>query len=131
MISLKLQNKVLNISQELIGVPDARNIHFSFLMMKNRIISVGWNEYHKTHPQAKRNGYRFDSIHSELSAIYRCKDRNISFKDCFLVNVRLNRFGEIRISMPCILCQKWLRSIGIREVWFTNTVSCFQEMLLF
>jgi len=57
----------------------------------------------KTHPIAKRYGYLFDEMHSELDAFRKCEGR----AGLELWNFRFNRFGQERISRPCPKCLPW------------------------
>ena len=66
---------------------------------KNKIVSIGWNNNYRTHPLAKRYGYRFDSIHSEMSAILRYEGNPKDLRDKLLSNmlrhVMLESFGRV------------------------------------
>ena len=79
--------------------------HCSLIIHKNKIVSVGVNGIGKTHPRAKQIGYRYDEVHSELDAVLKCTHR----KNLTLLNLRFNRFGEMRIARPCRLCMPWCK----------------------
>jgi len=90
--------------------------HVSIILKKNEIVSTGVNRT-KTHPLAKRYGYYFDEVHSELDALLRYK----GMKDGLtLVNFRFNRFGEMRKSRPCRLCVPWCISVFDHIYYTTN-----------
>ena len=76
--------------------------------------SIGTNVF-KTHPKAKRLGYRYDEMHSELDALLKAPQR----KNLHLYNFRFNRFGEMRISRPCKLCMPWCIAI-FDKIYFTT-----------
>ena len=42
--------------------------HVSLILRKKKIVSIGTNTT-RTHPQAKKLGYRFGEVHSELDAV--------------------------------------------------------------
>lgn len=79
--------------------------HVSLIICKKRIIAVGMN-YFKTHPMAKEFGYQFEEMHSELDA-FRKLDRSDKSKKLHLINVRFNKFGQMRMSKPCEKCLPW------------------------
>ena len=88
--------------------------HCSLIVCKNEILSIGTNHF-KTHPRAKKLGYRYDEMHSELDALLKAPHR----KNLHLYNFRFNRFGEMRISRPCRLCMPWCMAIFDR-IFFTT-----------
>ena len=47
---------------------DRQKKHVSFIVRKGVVESVGGNQY-KTQPLAKKYGYRYDEVHSELDAL--------------------------------------------------------------
>ena len=79
--------------------------HVSLIVCKKRIIAVGMN-YFKTHPKAKEIGYQYEEMHSELDAL-RKLDREDKKKKLQLINIRFNRFGQMRMSKPCEKCLPW------------------------
>ena len=109
--------------------------HFSFILNKNKILSVGINNPKKTHPRNIKYKYtgRYNNdisvyvgIHSEMSAIIR-----YGFEDCtnhILVNTRLNVANSISNSRPCSGCQNLLKQLNFKRVYYTNNNGSF-EML--
>ena len=104
-------NRLVDKAIELLELPKGRCKHFTFIMRKKRIVSLGWNLGFCTHPKAKVIGYKFNNVHSELHALINFDYPKDFFKRCIIVNVRLNIFGQIRMSRPCELCQTMLRSL--------------------
>lgn len=99
-------------------------IHWTFLVRENRIISSGVNRpvepprcfgYHRE--ICKEGPPLIPKLHSELDAYRRCRE---DFRGCFVVNVRLNKSGEERISMPCVTCRKLLWTNQAKKVFFTT-----------
>lgn len=92
-------------------------MHWSFIVAENRIVEWGTNapgdppKHFGYHPQSK--------IHSELRAWNRAKGL-LAGAPFSLINIRLNRRGEWRMSAPCAPCQGWLESVGCRKIWFTT-----------
>lgn len=131
--SLLSQNNPPPIADSLIRIaygmlgngPLEEKIHFSFLTDKNRIVAVGRNHLFKTSPLAKRYGYRYSAIHSEMAA-WQNAPRDIDFRKLRLWNVRLSRSSRrlgkpvLRQSKPCSCCASWLSELGLREIWHTT-----------
>ena len=84
----------------------------SIIVRKNEVVSVGTNIF-RTHPLAKKLGYRFDEVHSELDALLRYKGPKDNLK---LINYRFNRFGSMRMSKPCCYCLPWCGVI-FDDIW--------------
>lgn len=115
--------------------PDSdRNFHCTFILDKNKIIKIGINNYNKIHPYHKFGHYyptkRINSkpyqagLHSEIAAIIRLGEEYCS--EYTFVNVRLGMKGELRMAKPCENCQRVLRDVGFKRLFF-STESEFME----
>ena len=89
--------------------------HVSIIVRKNEIVSVGTNDF-RTHSLAKKYGYRFDEVHSELDALLRYKGPKDNLK---LINYRFNRFGSMRMSKPCRYCLPWCVTL-FDGIWYST-----------
>ena len=89
--------------------------HVSIIVRKNEIVAVGTNNF-RTHPLAKKYGYFFDEVHSELDALLRYRGAKDNLK---LFNFRFNRFGDMRISKPCCRCLPWCTAL-FDDIWYTT-----------
>lgn len=115
----------------------SRNLHLSFLIYKNRIISIGQNSK-KTHPINLRNrkiskdGIDISSFRgscSEWNALLRLKNlTNIPARKCSLVNIRINKNNEIRMSRPCYSCLRLLAFYDITDVCYSNERGGFERL---
>lgn len=114
MIKDKMLIKCLQEARENMDLAKFRCKHFSFLLRKNKILSVGVNQQYKTHPLAAKYGHRFSSIHSEVHAISNWKH---SLHECILLNIRLDKWGNLRYSEPCPYCKKFLNDLNIPCVY--------------
>lgn len=114
----KILSKALKIALDLKDIPNAKTIHFSFLVKKNKIISIGWNTYCKTHPIANKFGHRENNIHSELSCIINHKRK--SLRNIVMINIRINKRGEIRNAIPCESCKKMLAFYKIDNIIYST-----------
>lgn len=120
MPNAKTLNKLITISRELVSLPDSRKKHFSFILLRNKILSVGYNQSFKTHPLAKKFGTRYNSLHSETAAIINFPFPIKRLNDCVLVNVRIMLDGSIGLSKPCQSCQGMLYAFGFESLLFST-----------
>jgi deoxycytidylate deaminase len=124
----KLQKKLLSIVDRFKNLPRSKNKHFSFIIRRNKILSFGYNDGWKTSPQSQKNGYRFNSIHSELASLIKYRSDYSQLRKCKLINLRINRFGEIGMSRPCANCMKFITSLGINRIYYTNREGNFVKL---
>jgi len=124
-MSPSLQKQVLRITNDLKDITDCNNRHFSFLVDKSRIVSIGWNT-RKTHPKSLYYNYRFNGTHSELAALLKYRGRNP--KNLTLINTRINGLGEIGFSKPCEKCLPWLIIVGFKSIWYTERSGKFVRL---
>jgi len=92
--------------------------HVSLIFHKKQLISHGTNSF-KTHPKAKEIGYRYEEMHSELDAFTKVP-RQFKHEKLILVNVRFNKYKELRMAMPCVLCYPWCKEIFYKIYYSTN-----------
>jgi hypothetical protein len=126
---MKRFDKLIKISNRLIDLPDSRsNKHFSYLLIRNKIISMGYNLSFTSHPIAHKYGYRFDAQHSELKCLLNAPYPPSIFNRCTLINIRIMSNGLIGISKPCPKCQQLLRDFNINRIYFTNREGEFERL---
>ena len=92
--------------------------HTSLVIYKRKVIAVGQNIF-KTHPDSLRLGYKYGEMHSELDAFRKIPHKYRGEK-LILLNVRFNRFGDLRNSKPCPVCSKWCSQIFHKIYYTTN-----------
>jgi tRNA(Arg) A34 adenosine deaminase TadA len=99
-------------------------LHYSVIVQNNKIIEMGFNR--SIHKGALRHlGYSDESkIHSEVDAYNKAKGHpDFDFNDPFeVVNMRLNRQGDMRMSKPCSCCHNFLNTLGAKGCYFTTDV---------
>ena len=103
-------------------------MHYSFIIQSNKIIEMGMNRsvsgnYHKT---IMCMGYHDKSkLHAELDAYFKAKGHpDFDFSKKFeCVNIRLNKFSEIKNSTPCDVCARNLLLFGCGDIYFTDDFS--------
>ncbi len=118
--------KIKQITIDLRDLNPESHKHFSFLVIRNRIISVGMNSMKTTHPLTKGLGYKSDFLHSELDAFLAIRWQDINYNKCVLVNTRINRFLQFGMSKPCDGCMNLLNNIGIKNIIYTDRAGTWQ-----
>ena len=103
----------------------------------HKIISSGFNSC-KTNPTQKRlNIHRFDAdtpatIHAELSCLLPLINRrDIDFRDVSLYIYREYKNGDLAIARPCASCEALIRSLGIRNIYYTGNQSYISEEVIY
>ena len=113
--------KLVKLAHKMLDLPDNhRHKHFSFILMRNKILAVGYNLSRKTNPLAKHYGHRFNNIHSELSAIKNFPYPPSLLNKCKMVNIRIMANGNLGMACPCKYCAKLLNDFSLTNIWYTN-----------
>ena len=104
---------------------------------KHKIISSGYNS-NKTNPIQKRfNAHRFDvdsrhTVHAELHCLLPLINRkDINFSDVSLYIYRRHKSGELALARPCASCEALIRSLGIRNIYYTGNNSYINEEFIY
>lgn len=107
------------------------------VVYKGAVISEGYNQ-DKTDPiQMKYNRFRgftkFDEsphkIHAEITAIKRITSRDIEWNLVSVYVVRLMKDGTYGISRPCDACMHYIKSKGIRHLYYSTSDGFAYEKL--
>ena len=128
-------NKIIEVTYALINKhnADLRCRHFSFILDRNRIISIGMNST-KTHPMNLKYNYinknkeKISDIvgtHSELNAVIK-----LGIEDCSrltLVNTRINRNNLLDHSAPCNGCSDMIKQLNFKNVYHTDSQANFVQ----
>lgn len=120
-------DKIVEVSFALINKhnADLRCRHFSFILDRNRIISIGLNSL-KTHPlnlkynYVNKNNQKISDIvgtHSELSAVIKLGEEDCS--GLTLVNTRINRNNQLDYSAPCSGCRDMIKQLNFKDVYYS------------
>ena len=103
----------------------------------HKIISSGYNSC-KTNPMQKRlNVHRFDvdtnhTIHAELSCLLPLINRkDIDFNNVSLYIYREHKSGDLALAKPCASCEALIRSLGIRNIYYTGNKSYVSEEIIY
>lgn len=128
--------KIVELSYALLPTHgDYRCRHASFIIYKDKIMSIGINNPNKTHPKNLKFGYRnkrnepineIIGIHSELAAVIKFGRQTL--QDLDIVNTRIDRNNMLVLAKPCIGCQDMLKQLGINRIFFSNNQSRFEQL---
>lgn len=98
----------------------------------NKVLAYGWNSKKTSSLQAKYNcergfdGYAYpSSIHAEMMVISKIRYLDIDFKDVKLFIWRGKH--NPRLSKPCAACEKALRDLGVKHIFYTGDDSYIEE----
>lgn len=93
--------------------------HFSYVIQDNKIIEWGQN---KAGPPPI--GYlNHQKIHSEYVAFKKARGLLNKQKYFDIINIRLNKKDDFRLSKPCSCCNNFLKTMGCRNVWFSTGIN--------
>lgn len=116
--------RLVEISYSLVNRREHRCFHTSFIVRKGKILATGINQI-KTHPRTLEFGYHsICGLHSELDAALK-----LGMTDCSshtLINIRIDGKGQLNMSKPCQFCQKLIKQLNFKNVYFTGPDGKFQ-----
>lgn len=88
----------------------------AILFDRNQYVT-GFNHTHGVDVPTRKNRW---SIHAEEMAIIKGNRTGIDFLNSTLVVIRINKSGNIRLSKPCIHCQKLINKMKIPKVYYSS-----------
>lgn len=98
--------------------------HFTFVVQNNQIVEWATNNAH-TPPKHFGYGARIKGAkpktHSEIMAYKRAR-RIIGNQSFQIINVRLNRSYEMRLSKPCVCCHNIMKAMGCTKFYYSSEV---------
>lgn len=97
-------------------------IHYTFIVKNNKLLGYGCNMrgeppvtfgYHE-----RLNGGR-PKLHSEFVAYKKMKGllKGEAFE---IINIRLNRKGEMKLSAPCNCCMNFLKETDCKNIYYST-----------
>ena len=121
--------RLIEIGYSLFDPRDNKNFHLSAIIHKNKLLVLAENSL-KTHslnrlnPKFGRDGNNITDLRgtcSELAAVKRLKNKtNINPGRCIMVNIRINRLGNLANSCPCAGCHSLLNYFRFKTVYFST-----------
>lgn len=110
-----------------------RVFHLTTAWRCSRLLSIGTNNYRKTHPEMLKYNYtnRDGKIytpgrHSEWACL-----SQIGQQDCskiIFINIRIDRNGKIAYSKPCNGCRKLLDNSGYKMILYSTNEGAFEKL---
>ena len=101
------------------------------IVNKHKIISSGFNSETKCHGvQARLNHQQYGmvspgKIHAEISALLPLRRTDLSKASIFIY--RENKEGRKALARPCPCCEKYIRQLGIKHIYYTGNDSLIYE----
>lgn len=88
---------------------------------KGKVLSIGKNSYHKTHPLQKKHADAVGLpqkvfLHAEIHAIVKCKDLSKAYS---IMITRFDKQGNPKNAKPCPVCMSAIKASGIKEIMHT------------
>lgn len=93
------------------------------VVYKNRVQGFGFNQ-RKTHTKAPND---FKNIHAEWASIMNCGRQDLT--DCDIFVFRATKNGVPACSRPCSFCRKFIKEIGIKRVYYSDTNGWKEEVV--
>lgn len=124
----KTLQRCVRLSTNMFSLPVGRNKHFSYILQRNKVVGLGWNNAIKTNSLSNRFGHYAGKIHSEIAALKSVIYKGLDYRRCILVNVRLNNTGELLMSRPCKSCRNMIDFFEFEQVWYTNQDGEFVQL---
>ena len=89
---------------------------------KGRVLSIGRNNYLKTHPIQAKYAIAVGEpmrhfLHAEIDAIIRCKHIEQAHK---ISVYRFDKNGKNRLAKPCSICMSAIEAANIKLVEYTQ-----------
>lgn len=116
-----IKDKIIEISTSLFYKVNGRQKHFAFIVRRNKIMSIGYNDTHKTHPLCFRYGYIRPYIHAEISALLDLQKSNYDeYHKSIFITLRLGKNYCLRYAKPCKYCSTVLQLFPFKSVYYSD-----------
>ena len=113
----------------------------SVIVCSNEVLTIGWNSNKETSIQKKYNRFRnFDCnsfpnyTHAEMDALLKLKKlynlKTIDFSKVAIFIYRERKDTGIALAKPCPACEAAIKSMGIKNVFYTGNGSLINELYL-
>lgn len=99
------------------------------LIYKGKVVSVGWNSTKTSPLQRELNRYRgydvdssiaHNTLHAEVACLIKAKDLDIDWGRASIFVYRIKKDGSSGLSYPCKGCMALIRSMGIKNIYFST-----------
>lgn len=92
------------------------------LVKKKRVVSTGYNDMSRSHPIMRRyapHGKIIKNLHAEVDCCIGLSPEEMNGTTMYVTRVLKN--GLLASSKPCKICHKFLTTMGVKRVIYTNT----------
>jgi len=99
------------------------------LIYKGKVMSVGWNSTKTSPLQRQLNRYRgydvdaseaHNTLHAEVACLTKAKDLDIDWSRASIFVYRIKKDGSVGLSHPCKGCMALIKSMGIKNIYFST-----------
>ena len=111
MVKIKRSNQIQNITAFIFD-------------KKGRILSIGKNNYKKTHTkmylltkEAKRDHLNTIYLHAEIDAILKCRNLDLAYR---ILVIRIRSNGKKGLAKPCPICETGISKTNIKILEYSD-----------
>lgn len=96
-------------------------LHFAYIVSEGKIASWGWNSaveppVHYGYHELRDKNFK-PKFHAEISAYKRAKRLFDRFE---IVNIRMNKNGDLKLSHPCKCCYGLMKALGCKRFYYSS-----------
>ena len=100
-------------------------LHYSFIIQDNKIVEYSTNGTWE--PPVYFGYHRFEGdskpkLHAEIWAYKKARGILNHRENFQVINIRLNKQGEIKMSKPCKACYHLMTSFGCNKFWYSSEI---------
>ncbi len=124
-----LEDKLIQLAHEKVKeCVKQKSMHVSVIVRRNRILSIGLNSMHRSHPLAYKFNYHSARIHSEIASLIHFRYDSEYLRKCSMWNIRIDKWNQVKLSKPCSQCIIVLNLYGLKEVFYTGDQGGFLQL---
>lgn len=99
------------------------------LIYKGKVMSVGWNSTKTSPLQRQLNRYRgydvdaseaHNTLHAEVACLTKARDLDIDWGRASIFVYRIKKDESAGLARPCKGCQALIKSMGIKNVYYST-----------
>ena len=126
----KLIERLINLSDDIESDrPYGRVKMVAFLVYKGKILSFGVNSEKTSLYQYRMrkkfnvddSNFIYEKTHAEIAAIKRIHPSFENWEQVEIFIVSKKKDNTFRLSRPCPICEKTIKDLGIKKVYYTNS----------
>lgn len=115
--------KYFKLAQKLSYKSDYHHKLGAVIVNKNKIVGLGFNKPSKTHPKST---HPHKTVHAELDAVLDTERQHLEGSTIYIY--REHKDGNPAEAKPCNHCQKLIKLVGIKKVYYTSNGQ-YKELL--